>query len=86
MSTETIWSRIREIPFKPFRMRTSDGQHYDILHPEMIMLTKQRITVAIFDRPASPGEDLPDRQAFISPLHVTSVEDVPRRTRKTGRR
>jgi len=68
---------MREKPFKPFRINTSDGKSYDIVHPEMILINKNRVTVAIYDEGEVPGEDLPSREAIISPLHVASVEDVP---------
>ena len=40
MTSATIWNRIRQQPFKPFRLNSSDGKHYDILHPEMIYVSK----------------------------------------------
>jgi len=77
MTSATIWNRIRQQPFKPFRLNSSDGKHYDILHPEMIYVSKNSVVVAIYDRGEKPGESLPSRDVYISPLHVASAEDLP---------
>jgi hypothetical protein len=86
MSSETIWTRIRQRPFEPFRLNTSAGKSFDIMHPEMIHLSKNRVIVAIYDKGEKPGEDIPSRDAFISPLHVASLEDLPRGRKRTGTR
>lgn len=77
MTSETIWARIREKPFKPFRLNTSGGKGYDVAHPEIIHLSKQRVIIAIYDPTETPGEDIPSRDVTISPLHVASLEDLP---------
>jgi len=79
MSSDTIWSRIREKPFRPFRLNTSDGKSFEVFHPEMILLTKNRVTIAIHDPQLDVENELPDREVVISPLHVASLEDVPGR-------
>jgi hypothetical protein len=85
MSSETLWARMRRQPFKPFRIHTSDGRHYDVFHPEMIYISKSSVVVAIYDRSEKPGEDLPSRDAILSPLHVASVVDLPiERRRKSA--
>jgi hypothetical protein len=82
MSSETIFDRIREKPFKSFRLRVSDGSHYDVEHPEMIKLMKQRVIIFIYEDPAENFIDA-ERSVIISPLHITSIEDLPpRRSRK----
>ena len=77
MITETLWMRMRRRPFKPFRIQTSDGKHYDVLHPEMIYTSKNSVVVAIYDRNQKPGEELASRDAILSPLHAASVVDIP---------
>jgi hypothetical protein len=84
MSSDTIWQRLRRTPFTAFRLRVSDGKYYDILHPEMVGLTKQSVNIFVYDRGAKPGQDIPARQVIISPLHVTSVEDIPTRRRTSA--
>ena len=72
MTTESLWTRIRERPFRPFRLFLSSGQSYDVPHPEFIYVSRNRILVVI-----EVGADgVPNRDVVISPLHVTSAEDL----------
>ena len=72
MTTTSLWDRIREKPFRPFRLHISSGQSYDVRHPEFIAISRNRIVVSIDEGP----DGIPERQVVISPLHVTSAEDV----------
>lgn len=83
MTSDNIWNRVRERPFRSFKLNTSDGKSFEVLHPEMITVSKNRITVAIYDPTDRPGEDVPSRDVSISPLHVASVEDLPPWERST---
>lgn len=82
MSSDTIWTRIREKPFKPFRLNTSDGKSFEVYHPEMVLLTKNRVTIALHDRGIDLDSELPSRVVVISPLHVASIEDAPEPRRR----
>ncbi len=73
MTTANLWDRIREKPFRSFRLHLSSGQSYDVRHPEFIAISRSRIVVSIEEGP----DGLPERQVVISPLHVTSAEDIP---------
>ena len=84
MSSDTIWQRLRRLPFTAFRLRVSDGKYYDVLHPEMIHLTKQSVNISVYDPGEKPGVDLASRMVIISPLHVTSVEDIPKRRKASA--
>jgi hypothetical protein len=77
MTTDNLWQRVRRKPFEPFRLNLSSGESYVIRHPEMIFLSRSSITVAVYEEGDRPGEALPAREVFISPLHVTSAEDLP---------
>ena len=79
MSSQTIWDRMREKPFRPFRLNTSDGKGYEVPHPETIHVSKHRIIISIYDANETPGEDIASRDVTISPLHVASLEDLPAR-------
>lgn len=61
-------------PFRPFRIRMTSGQEYDIRHPEMILVGKTSTRVYIATDPeANP------RWHDLSMLLIESVEplDVP---------
>jgi hypothetical protein len=46
MTAGTLFARLRRRPFVPFRLILSSGTTYDILHPEMLFVSKSGLTVA----------------------------------------
>ena len=55
--------------FRPFAIRTTDGQEFAIPHPEFILIGKYSVAVL-------------DKQGFINnldPLHIVSARDLSRR-------
>lgn len=83
MTAEGILSRLRRRPFAPFRIHLSGGNSYDVLHPELMLVTKLGVILAIYDQGQSP-DDIPARDVLISYLHITSVEDLAAQPRATG--
>ena len=78
MTADAVFARLRRRPFVPFRLFLSSGTTYDILHPEMLFVSKSGITVAIYDRDQRPSPDeIPVREALVSFLHVAATEDLP---------
>ena len=69
----------------PFRIILSSGTWYDILHPEMLFVSKSGVTVAIYDKgqPITPNE-IPMRESLVSFLHIAATEDLPQATSKAG--
>jgi len=85
MTAETVFARLRRRPFVPFRLVLSSGTTYDILHPEMLFVSKSGLTVAIYDRNQHPSpEEIPVREALVSFLHIAATEDLPQMTAKAG--
>ena len=85
MTADTVFQRLRSRPFVPFRLILSSGTTYDILHPEMLFVSKSGLTVAIYDRDQRPAPDeIPVREALVSFLHVAATEDLPQPTSKAG--
>jgi hypothetical protein len=85
MTADAVFARLRRRPFVPFRLILTSGTTYDILHPEMLFVSKSGLTVAIYDRdqPTSPDE-IPIREALVSFLHIAATEDLPQPTSKAG--
>jgi len=55
--------------FRPFAIRTTDGQEFNIPHPEFILIGKYSVVVL-------------DKQGFINildPLHIVSARELSRR-------
>lgn len=78
ITASDIRERIAKTPFMPFRIRTSSGEHYDVVHPEFVMVLKRLLVVG------TPGNGDPEeeRANVLSILHVTALESLPVRGKK----
>jgi len=76
MSVSAIKEQLSRQPFEPFRVVLSNGDAYEVRHPEMALLLRNGIYVALPDNQA----DLPERAVWCSLLHVAAIEpaDTPR--------
>jgi hypothetical protein len=74
MRSEEILQQLKRQPFLPIRLYFSDGSHVDIRHPEMAIVTRTVISVAIYDPPDSA---MPERAVLCDPIHVTRLEPIP---------
>jgi hypothetical protein len=65
--------RMNETPFKPFRIRMSNGEAYDIKNHDAAFVLSNAIEAGIEQ----------DREGFalltrrLSILHIASIEDIP---------
>ena len=85
MTAEAIFERLHRRPFVPFRLILTSGTTYDILHPEMLLVVKTGVTVAIYDKEQRPSPDeIPARESLISFLHVAAAEDLPQPMSRAG--
>jgi hypothetical protein len=66
MSHEAMQSLLRRQPFEPFEIRLRNGEKYEIRHPEVALLLKSRLVIAIPD----------DRMVICPLLHIASVETL----------
>ena len=78
MNTIEILKRLRRTPFRPLRFHLSDGSHYDVYHPEMALVTKTEVVIAM---ETEPGE-VPDHSVLCDPLHITRIEELRPASRK----
>ena len=77
MTAESLFARLRRRPFVPFRLILTSGTTYDILHPEMLFISKSGVTVAIYDRNQRAAlDEIPMGEALVSFLHVAATEDL----------
>jgi hypothetical protein len=67
MNTETMLSLLRRLPFQPFEVRMSNGDSFEVRHPEMSLLLRSSL---IFGSPES------DDFVFCSLLHVADVKAI----------
>ena len=71
MTLQAFRDLLKAQPFKPFRVVMSSGESYDVLHPQLAMLTRTTIVVGIEVRNGVPAEF-----KNCSFLHVTAVEPL----------
>jgi hypothetical protein len=60
--------------FRPFSIMTSDGNSYEVPHPEFILVGKSAVAVTDHDG------DI----AVLDPLHIVGLKDVPSNRRKAA--
>lgn len=71
MSADDLLKRLRERPFVPFVVVTTDGTRYAIRHPEMLLPARRYVAIGV---PATSGDDVPDQIVHLSLLHVQRIE------------
>jgi hypothetical protein len=72
---DDILHRIRERPFRPFKIHDSSGRVHEVRHPENAIVTTRSVLV-LTPRPNSLGpEDVLD-YALVSILHITCLDPV----------
>ncbi len=65
MNADTIREMLKRQPFEPFEVVMSNGQRYQVRHPEFAMLVRQTLVIGYPDS---------DRISICSLLHVASIE------------
>jgi hypothetical protein len=71
---EEIQARLRETPFRPFRIIASEGLRYDIRHPDLVLVGQRDLAIG-FATPDRPT--VYDRLIRVALVHVVGVEDLP---------
>jgi hypothetical protein len=69
MLAQDLYSYVKNVPFRPFRIRMNSGRTFDVRHPEIIRVT--RTTVLVFE--TLFNEELPERFEM---LGVELIEDA----------
>jgi hypothetical protein len=73
-SAEEIQSRLREQPFRPFRIVVSEGLRFDIKHPDLVLVGRRDLMIGTPD-PTTPT--IYDRIVRVALVHVVALEDAP---------
>jgi hypothetical protein len=68
MNTETMLALLQRQPFQPFEVRMSNGDAFQIRHPEKAYLLKSSLIL---------GSPQSDDFIFCSLLHVADVKALP---------
>ena len=67
MNTETIREWLNRHPFEPFVLSMSNGETYEVRHPENVAIGKNRLAVVDSDS---------DSIAHIALIHINSVKPL----------
>jgi len=67
MNADAVREWLRRAPFLPFRLKLSNGDSYDIFHPEFLLLGKNLAVVY---------NDAEDKFAFVSLVHINNIETL----------
>jgi hypothetical protein len=71
MRPEDLREFTRKQPFEPFRIHTTDGQAYDIRHPDQIIVLKSRVIIGV-----GSENGIPDRAEHVALIHVVRVQEL----------
>ena len=72
MRTTEIEEQVRQRPFVPFRLCMSDGTAFEVRHPEMVLVSRTILALAVHKR----GARLPEGIVFCDPVHIIRLEPV----------
>ena len=72
-TAESIQTRLRERPFRPLRIVVSEGQRFDIHHPDLVLVGHRDLMVGL---PKKPESSIYDRVTRIALVHVVALEDL----------
>lgn len=73
-SPDEIQARLREKPFRPMCIVVSEGQRFDIHHPDLVLVGRRDLTIG-FPGPENPA--IYDRITRVALVHVVAMEDLP---------
>jgi len=65
MATDNLRDLLTRDPFQPFRVRLTSGDHFDIRDPEMTVMMKSRLFIAV------PNSD---KSIYVPYLHIAALE------------
>ena len=74
MRPDDVLHMLRARPFQPFRVSLSDGQQYEVRHPETAIVSRSTVLIGI---PGPRGPDGPvERVVTCALIHITRMEVV----------
>ena len=71
MRIEEIRDQMEQSPFVPFRIHISNGSHFDILHPDFLLLSRTAAHIGV-----NVEDHLPERIVRVGLLDITHLEPL----------
>lgn len=72
MTVQAFRERLRQRPFRPFRIIMSSGESYEVRHPEVAFLTRTDLLIGVGDT----DEGVPAEFRICSLQHIATVEPL----------
>jgi hypothetical protein len=73
MRPEELVQLLRRRPFIPLRLHMTDGQTYEIRHPDNVIVLRSRVDLGVMP---DPGTGVVERVEYCSLLHIVRVEEL----------
>jgi len=85
ITAQDFRNRITQQPFEPFRIVTSAGHEYDIVHPDLVLIGTRWVIVGM---PSNKNPHFAEQETKISLLHVTAMENRSKesKVKKNGKK
>lgn len=80
MRADDLVKILRTRPFQPLRLYISSGEHVDINHPELAIVTRYLVTVGVAKKPGVVADHL----VHYNLLHIVKVEALNGHKGKNG--
>ena len=83
ITAQDFRARVTQHSFEAFRIVTSAGQEYDVVHPDLVLIGTRWVIVGM---PSNKNPHFAEQETKISLLHVTALETLPRsKAKKNGK-
>jgi len=77
LTPEDVLARLRTRPFVPMRVVTITDQHYDVYHPDMVLVGRGFLEIGLS---TSENPLIADSITRFALLHVTELRELPKPT------
>jgi hypothetical protein len=85
MMAHEVKTLLRSRPFQGLRFHISDGESYEVRHPDMVFVTASKVEIAL--PPLDAHGLATGGSVHVDPLHITRIQPLAgRRLSRNGRR
>ncbi len=86
MTAYEIKTLMRTRPFQGMRIYISDGESYEVRHPDMVFVTSTIVQIGL--EPLDRGDIPTGGSVYVDPIHITRMEPMngKRRLSRKSRR
>jgi hypothetical protein len=73
MQFDDVEKKLRQRPFRAFRLHLTDGTAYDVRHPELMLLGRRMLVVGLT---ADPNQTFFDRTMDMDLFQIVRIEPI----------